>query len=111
MGTTQALLDALALTKALRIEARLETALASYWRERRKRTAYYRLASRVLTPVFQSDGNIMGRLRDLFAGPIGRIPYVRRQAVLTLAGVKTGIWGADAAPLAASMDAAAAVCA
>jgi 2-polyprenyl-6-methoxyphenol hydroxylase-like FAD-dependent oxidoreductase len=94
-GTTQAFRDALALTGALRIDAPLAEQLAGYWKTRRARTRYYRHASRLLTPVFQSDWPLLGPLRDLFGGPIGAIPSVRRQSVLTVAGLKTGLWSDD----------------
>ncbi len=94
-GTTQALRDALALTEALRMEQPLEAQLAAYWRNRNGRTRYYRHASRLLTPLFQSTWPFLGNLRDIFAGPVGKIPYVRRQAVLTVAGVKTGLFSSD----------------
>jgi 2-polyprenyl-6-methoxyphenol hydroxylase-like FAD-dependent oxidoreductase len=95
-GTTQALRDAAALAEALDGEAPLEARLAAYRDARRRRAAYYRWASRLLTPVFQSSLPGLGVLRDAFAGPVGRIPLVRRQALLTLAGLKDGLWGADA---------------
>lgn len=94
-GTTQAFRDALALTEALRRDAPLSTQLDSYWQGRRSRTRYYRHASRLLTPLFQSDWPLLGTLRDTFAGPVGDIPYVRRQSVLTVAGLKTGLFSDD----------------
>ncbi|WP_439598755.1 FAD-dependent oxidoreductase [Falsiroseomonas sp.] len=94
-GTTQALRDALALAEALSLPGALDARLDTYWQSRRRRTAFYRLASRALTPVFQSDLPGLGWMRDRLAGPVGRIPLVRRQALLTLAGLKTGLWGAD----------------
>ena len=94
-GTTQALRDALALTEALRGDQPLAAQLEGYWQDRKRRTRYYRHASRVLTPLFQSNWPLLGTMRDLFAGPVGKIPYVRRQAVLTVAGVKTGLFSSD----------------
>ncbi|WP_426954902.1 FAD-dependent oxidoreductase [Muricoccus radiodurans] len=96
-GTTQALRDAAALAEALRAAAPMSERLRAYWTMRRARTAYYRMASRGLTPVFQSGLPGLGWARDLFAGPMGRIGFVRRQAVLTLAGAKTGLWSAEEA--------------
>ncbi|MGX9962297.1 FAD-dependent oxidoreductase [Roseomonas sp. F4] len=92
-GTTQALRDAKALIEALREDQPIPARLSAYWKARRRRTAYYRLASRALTPVFQSDIPGLAWLRDRLAGPIGRIPLVQRQALLTLAGLKEGVWG------------------
>jgi len=94
-GTTQAFRDALALSEALRIDAPLADQLATYWKARKSRTRYYRHASRWLTPLFQTDWPLLGPLRDLFAGPVGAIPYVRRQSVLTVAGLKTGLFSDD----------------
>ena len=94
-GTTQAFRDALALTEALRADAPLSAQLQDYWRGRRSRTRYYRHSSRLLTPLFQCDWPLLGTLRDIFAGPVGDIPYVRRQAVLTVADLKTGLFGDD----------------
>ncbi|WP_376098034.1 FAD-dependent oxidoreductase [Roseomonas sp. CCTCC AB2023176] len=94
-GTTQALRDAVALRDALRAEGPVPDRLRAYWAMRRGRTAYYRRASRALTPVFQSALPGLGALRDVFAGPVGRIGFVRRQALLTLVGAKTGVWSAD----------------
>lgn len=90
-GTTQALRDALALAETLDAGAPLD----AYWAARRDRVRYYRLASRALTPVFQSAIPGLGVMRDLFAGPVGRIPFIRHQALLTLAGMKTGLFSAD----------------
>ena len=103
-GTTQALRDALALAEALATDGPLASRLGAYWSARRRRVGYYRFASRALTPVFQSAVPGLGPLRDLLAGPAGRIPFIRRQALLTLAGLKDGLFGADpveraAAPL------------
>jgi 2-polyprenyl-6-methoxyphenol hydroxylase-like FAD-dependent oxidoreductase len=94
-GTTQALRDALALADALDTDRPLTAQLDAYWAARRRRAAYYRLASRLLTPVFQSALPGLGWLRDTFAGPVGRIPFVRRQGLLTLAGLKDGLWRSD----------------
>ncbi|NKC30962.1 FAD-dependent oxidoreductase, partial [Falsiroseomonas selenitidurans] len=95
-GTTQALRDAEALAEALSGPGDLAAQLAAYWQARRRRTAYYRLASRALTPAFQSGIPGLGWLRDRLAGPIGRWSPVRNQALLTLAGLKDGLFSSDA---------------
>ncbi len=94
-GATQALRDAEALGEALEGEGSLEKRLMAYWAARRGRTAFYRTASRFLTPFFQTSSPGLGLLRDVASGPVGRIPIVRRQAALALAGLKTGLFGAD----------------
>jgi len=98
-GTTQALRDAAALAEALSADADLPAQLTAYWSARKRRIGYYRLASRALTPAFQSAIPGLGPARDLLAGPIGRIPFVKRQALLTLAGLKAGLFTADAMPM------------
>jgi 2-polyprenyl-6-methoxyphenol hydroxylase-like FAD-dependent oxidoreductase len=95
-GATQGFRDAAALSAALSMAAPIADQLATYWRGRRARTAYYRAASRILTPFFQSDSVMLGMLRDAVAHPVTKfVPGVRRQALLTLAGAKTGYWGND----------------
>ncbi len=95
-GTTQALRDALALQQALAQDQPLPRQLQAYWAARRASTGYYRWASRALTPVFQSAIPGLGWLRDRLASPVGRIPFVHRQSLLTLAGMKTSLWGSAA---------------
>jgi 2-polyprenyl-6-methoxyphenol hydroxylase-like FAD-dependent oxidoreductase len=94
-GATLALRDAAALAECLLPERALEISLQHYWRRRRRQTAYYRLASRALTPVFQSDSAFLGMLRDGLARSVNWLPFVRRQALMTLIGAKTGIWTYD----------------
>ena len=48
--------------------------------------------SRLMTPVFQSNLVPLGWARDAFLGPIGRIPWARRQFVTTLMGIRTSPW-------------------
>ena len=92
-GVTQALRDSRALTLALRGDGRLEDKLATYWSSRKGATAYYRWASRLLTPAFQSEVPGIGLLRDLFAGLMNDL--FKRQALLTLAGMKTGLFHSE----------------
>lgn len=94
-GTTQAFRDAEELSCALAAAPTPEEGLAAYWAGRKARTRYYRMASRLLTPLFQSDVPFLGAARDLLAGPVGALPWVRRQALLTLAGAKAGFLSAD----------------
>ena len=50
-----------------------------------------------MTPLFQSDRPQLGYGRDLSFDPMRRIPYLRREMVRTLAGLKTGVF-TSAAP-------------
>jgi hypothetical protein len=51
---------------------------------------FYRQASHVLTPLFQSNVESFGWLRDAFMGIACRFPIARTIAASTLAGVRTG---------------------
>ncbi len=97
-GANLALLDAMTLAESLRQAESIGQALLRYARARKNPTRYYHAASRWLTPVFQSDHEWIAPLRDRLFGRLGRLPWVRRQMLLALAGVKTGIWTADPIP-------------
>jgi hypothetical protein len=45
-----------------------------------------------MTPVFQSDLVPVGWARDALFGPVGRIPWVRRQFVEIELGRQTSPW-------------------
>jgi 2-polyprenyl-6-methoxyphenol hydroxylase-like FAD-dependent oxidoreductase len=90
-GATLALLDALALSRALDAEADTATALRRYELSRRSHARYYQWASRILTQPFQSDGRALGLVRDALMGPIGKVPILRHEFLATLTGHKTGI--------------------
>jgi 2-polyprenyl-6-methoxyphenol hydroxylase-like FAD-dependent oxidoreductase len=93
-GCNLALCDAAALADAIEAEATVDAALARYSVSRRAHLAYYQLATRWLTPFFQSDHNWLGALRDAVMGPACALGFVRREMVRSMAGTKTGIlWG------------------
>jgi 2-polyprenyl-6-methoxyphenol hydroxylase-like FAD-dependent oxidoreductase len=96
-GCNLALCDAAALADALASTATgsIDDALALYTASRREHLAYYQLATRWLTPFFQSDDWIAGAARDVLLPLVTRLPYMRREMVRTMAGTKTGLlWGA-----------------
>lgn len=97
-GCNLALCDAHALAHALRQARTLEEALASYTASRRAHLDYYQLATRWLTPFFQSDFAVLGVLRDFVMGSFGKIPYVEREMVRSMAGTKAGLLWGDYAP-------------
>jgi 2-polyprenyl-6-methoxyphenol hydroxylase-like FAD-dependent oxidoreductase len=93
-GCNLALCDAAALDDALSQGGSVEDALARYTAARREHLAYYQLATRWLTPFFQSDLDMAGVLRDALFPLVSRVPFVRREMVRSMAGTKTGIlWG------------------
>lgn len=93
-----ALVDALIDDGALRKPSALPAALADYEASRARNLGYYQLASRWLTPVFQSDHAWVAAFRDLLMGPSCRLPWIRRQMLESLAGTKTGLLSAGPLP-------------
>ena len=91
-GVNMALMDALALRDALRVES-VEPAIARYERERRAHVRVYQFWSRWLTPLFQSDRDAVARLRDLAFLPLGRLPGGRGQMLRVLSGLQRGWTG------------------
>ena len=97
-GVNLALVDAHTLVRALAAGDDVDRALAAYHAERRAQTRFYAWASRLLTPLFQSSLEPLAVPRDLLAAPAGRIPWMRRQMVASLAGVKRGLVAIDPIP-------------
>jgi 2-polyprenyl-6-methoxyphenol hydroxylase-like FAD-dependent oxidoreductase len=93
-GANMGLIDALTLADAVGVARRsgrdVAEALASYSARRHSHLRFYQRASRALTPLFQSDAWAGPLLRDLFFGLGGKLPYVERQSVAALAGLKAG---------------------
>ncbi|HEY1956904.1 MAG TPA: NAD(P)/FAD-dependent oxidoreductase [Polyangiaceae bacterium] len=94
-GCNLALCDAAALADALVPARPLADALADYTRARRDHLAFYQLATRALTPLFQSDLEPLALARDLLTPLATRLPFVRREMIRAMSGTKTGwLWGA-----------------
>jgi 2-polyprenyl-6-methoxyphenol hydroxylase-like FAD-dependent oxidoreductase len=94
-GANLALIDATTLAHCLRAHRDSDAALALYQRLRASHTAFYRYASRALTPAFQSDGVLVPWLRDALLAPISRLPGGRYLSSTTLGGVRKfplGLW-------------------
>ena len=72
-GANMALLDALALSRALAVHRDIPTALGAYARARLMHIRIYQLASWMFTPAYQSDGRAIVWLRDWLLGPISRV--------------------------------------
>ena len=91
-GANLALIDAATLADSLRQTTSIEAALGLYMTARRHHGSFYALASRWLTPFFQSDSRWAARLRDVAFPLMGQVPYLRRQMARTLSGMKTGLF-------------------
>lgn len=91
-GTSLALADAASLCHFLASAPDLETALAQHAASRRAHVRWYSWWTRLMMPVFQSDLQPIALPRDLLAGPIGSIPWVRTQMVKQLGGAQVGLF-------------------
>lgn len=92
-GANMALIDAhilaTTLAQGLAQGQAIDQSLQAYSRRRARHIAYYQMASRIMTPLYQSHYPV-GWLRDI-GTVIGRhIPPVYRQYLLTLCGAKQG---------------------
>ena len=92
-GVNMALLDAEALRDALRMHAPAD-ALPAYQRLRARHVGIYQFWSRWLTPVFQSDRDLVARARDVAFLPMGRMPGGRGHMLRVLSGTQRGAFGA-----------------
>lgn len=99
-GANMALVDAAALADALG-EAADATQQALDWNAtftrygdaRRDHLRYYRQASRLLTPLFQSHSNTLAVLRDIALTLARHNRFGRQHAVSTLVGARSGwLW-------------------
>lgn len=73
-GANMALLDALALARAIEAAADPGAALELYARMRRWHVRIFQSASAVFTPFYQSDSRVLPLVRDWLAAPLSRLP-------------------------------------
>lgn len=90
-GANNGMIDAVVLADAIERERDLDAALATYARHRRRHMRFYQLASALMTPLFQSDSRVLPAVRDAAFPALRVVPYLRREMVRTLAGLKTGL--------------------
>jgi 2-polyprenyl-6-methoxyphenol hydroxylase-like FAD-dependent oxidoreductase len=94
-GTNLALLDAIALAHSLAHAADMPSALAAYTRARKGHLHFYSQASRILTPLFQSDLKTLPWLRDIFMAHSAGWPVLQSVNLQTLVGVRKGWLGGE----------------
>ena len=92
-GANLALIDALTIVRCVERTNDVADAIARYGRMRRAHTAYYQLASRALTPAFQSNSRVMAFLRDTLLVAARYVPFGGYVTRTTLAGVRKLPWG------------------
>ena len=73
-GANMALLDVMALTRALEAHDHLPDALMAYAKLRRFHVRLYQGLSRVFTPFYQSDSVLLPLIRDWLVAPMSRLP-------------------------------------
>ena len=73
-GANMALLDALALDRALAQYANIDQALSEYGRMRRLHVRLFQFLSATLTPFYQSDSAVFPFVRDRLAAVAARVP-------------------------------------
>ena len=72
-GANMALLDALALARALETQSNLDAALSEYARMRLWHIRFYQAVSFLFTPAYQSDSAAIAWLRDWIMSPLSRV--------------------------------------
>lgn len=91
-GANNGMIDAIVLADMLERATTIDAALAGYAAGRRRHMRFYQLASRLMTPLFQSESRLLPFLRDVTFHRLRVLPYLRREMVRTLAGLKTGVF-------------------
>jgi 2-polyprenyl-6-methoxyphenol hydroxylase-like FAD-dependent oxidoreductase len=89
-GANLALVDAWTLADALAGSGGVAEVSAQFAKRRTATVRFYRQASHLLTPLFQSNFAPFGWARDAFMGLACRLPVARPMAATTLAGLRTG---------------------
>lgn len=92
-GVNMALLDAHAIRNSLRECETVDAALSHYAQSRRTHVSAYQFWSRWLTPIFQSDRDLLAGLRDLAFHPLGSLWGVRALMLRVLSGTQLGMFG------------------
>jgi 2-polyprenyl-6-methoxyphenol hydroxylase-like FAD-dependent oxidoreductase len=86
-GANMALLDAGALSHALRGAGDITDALAAYARARRFHVRLFQALSYLLTPFYQSDSTVVPFLRDTLVSTVARVPPVPRVLAAMVSGM------------------------
>jgi 2-polyprenyl-6-methoxyphenol hydroxylase-like FAD-dependent oxidoreductase len=97
MGANMSLVDAHALATSVNTHGPV-AGLEAYSNTRRDTIRAYQRICRWMNPLFQSDLPPLAVFRDFFVPRLCRWQWSRRQALLTIAGVKTGLLAAGPLP-------------
>lgn len=94
-GTNLALLDAVALAESLANSESIPAALAAYTQARKGHLHFYSQASRLLTPLFQSDLTVLPWFRDRLMATSSTWPMLKSLNLQTLVGVRKSWLGGE----------------
>jgi 2-polyprenyl-6-methoxyphenol hydroxylase-like FAD-dependent oxidoreductase len=86
-GANMALLDAAALSHALRGASDVAGALAAYAAARRFHVRLFQALSYLLTPFYQSDSTVVPFLRDTLVSTVARVPPAPRVLAAMVSGM------------------------
>ena len=86
-GANLALMDAVELAERLGRDSRpVAVSIRAWQADRRRHTALYQVASKALTPLFQSHGGFWPAVRDWLFTPMSGLPGVKQVAARLLTG-------------------------
>ena len=87
-GASLALFDAMTLALCIERESNVVAALLQYRDLRQRQNRFYQLASKWMTPFFQSGQSYLAVPRDLLLGTICGWPWLQKEMVATMSGMK-----------------------
>lgn len=91
-GANLALIDAKIIAEAISSSNSIAEAARQYVTSRRANIRFYRWASMLLTPWFQSDADSLAAVRDVIFPIARRSAWVRQQMAKSLVGLKCGLF-------------------
>jgi len=94
-GMNLALVDAYRFSGCLRESSTPHAAFYAFRHKQRAYLRYYALLTFALSPFFQSDWPILAWGRDLALPLLPKIPYVKRQMLMTVTGMKSDFFGGE----------------
>lgn len=92
-GLNLALVDAMVLAEQMSFHPDYRAAFSAYENSRQSTIGYYSVLTRMLTPFFQTSNRVLQFGRDVSLPVMPHLPYVGKQMVYTMAGLKTGWLG------------------
>lgn len=92
-GINLALVDAWRLAAAVRERASPPAAFRAFRRAQKDYIRYYAAVTYLLSPFFQSDWPVLGWGRDRVLPWLPYVPWVKRQMLMTVCGLKGGFLG------------------